>query len=152
MKSRTRNPVVFSPSPGTYVVLRLNPMEMVRQFDGDPVALAEAQAMRIKSHLVVLEMELALPIPNRPWYRFDVRSIAPCLRAEEPQKGLTSDMCIPIFPNSQHPNGRGPMHPEPEGLFPYDNCYHWFQPVETTVRIRARPEKFDETNAVSVSA
>ncbi|KAL7277677.1 hypothetical protein ACG7TL_008608 [Trametes sanguinea] len=143
--------IVYSPSPGTYVVIRLNPVEMVRHLD-DPVALAEAQAMRTKSHLVILEMELALPFPNRPWYRFDVHSIAPCLRDEVPQKGLTSDMCIPIFPNTSHPNGRAPVHPEPEGLFPYTNCYHWYQPIETTVRVRARPEEFDETNAVSLSA
>ncbi|KAI9067501.1 hypothetical protein FKP32DRAFT_266929 [Trametes sanguinea] len=151
MDSEPENKIVYSPSPATYVVLRLNPVEMVRHLD-DPIALAEAQAMHTKSHLVILDMELALPFPNRPWYRFDVHSIAPCLPADEPEKGLTSDMCIPIFPNTQHPNGRAPVHPEPEGLFPYSNCYHWYQPVETTVRIRARPEEFDETNAASLSA
>ncbi|KAJ3018251.1 hypothetical protein NUW54_g383 [Trametes sanguinea] len=150
MGSEPENKVVYSPSPGTYVVIRLNPVEMVRHLD-DPVALEEARSMQTKAHLVILEMELALPFPNRPWYRFDVHSIAPCLRDEEPQKGLTADMCIPIFPNTHHPNGRVPVHPEPEGIFPYDNCYHWFQPVETTVRVRARPEEFDETNAVSLS-
>ncbi|OSC96638.1 hypothetical protein PYCCODRAFT_1261290 [Trametes coccinea BRFM310] len=61
-------------------------------------------------------------------------------------------MCIPIYPNTNHPNGRAPVQPEPEGLFPYSNCYHWYQPIETGVRIRARPEEFDETNAVSLSA
>ncbi|KAJ3000244.1 hypothetical protein NUW54_g3843 [Trametes sanguinea] len=142
--------IVYSPSPGTYVVMRLNPVETVRHLD-DPIAYKEAQEMGPKSHLVILELERALPFPNRPWYRFDVHSIAPCVRDAEPQKGLTSDMCIPIFPNTYHPNGRAPVRPEPEGLFPYSNCYHWYQPVETAVRIRARPEEFDETNAVSLS-
>ncbi|KAI9063911.1 hypothetical protein FKP32DRAFT_1676002 [Trametes sanguinea] len=88
--------IFFSPSPGTYAVMRLNPVETVRHLD-DLIALAEAQGMRVKSHLIMLDMEMALPFPDRPWYRFEVHSIAPCLRDEEPQKGLTSDMCIPIF-------------------------------------------------------
>ena len=60
-------------------------------------------------------------------------------------------MCIPIFPNTNHPTGRESLQPSPEGLFPYDNCYHWFQPKLVDVRIKARPEMFDETNAVSIS-
>ncbi|OSC96640.1 hypothetical protein PYCCODRAFT_1261580 [Trametes coccinea BRFM310] len=125
--------------------------KMVRQFD-DAKATAEALKMHTKPHLIMLKMERALPFPDQPWYRFDVISIAPCLRTEEPEKGLTADMCIPIFPNTAHPTGRVPLQPDPEGRFPYGNCYYWSLPVRTDVRVRARPEEFDETNAVSLSA
>ncbi|KAI9067502.1 hypothetical protein FKP32DRAFT_1601141 [Trametes sanguinea] len=150
------NMVVYSPSPGTYVVMRLNPVETVRHLN-DPIALKEAQEMRPKSHLVELSTQrIAI---KQIWVTVRKEHIlysghsgnAPCLRAEDPQKGLTADMCTPIFPNTHHPNGRAPVHPEPEGIFPYDNCFHWFQPVETKVRIRARPKEFDETNAVCLS-
>ncbi|KAI9063909.1 hypothetical protein FKP32DRAFT_1530492, partial [Trametes sanguinea] len=145
----------YSPSPGAYAVIRLNPAEMVRHL-GDAEATAEAQKMRTKPHLIMLEMvrnsllEMALPFPDRPWYRFrvDVISIATCLCPEEPEKGLTSDMCVPIFPNTAHPTGRTPLQSNPKGRFPYSNCYHWYQPVISGVRVRARPEEFDETNAV----
>lgn len=54
-------------------------------------------------------------------------------------------MCVPIFPNTSHPRGRTPLRTEP--VFPYDNCYHWIQ-FRTDVRVRARPEKFDERRAI----
>ncbi|KAI9067503.1 hypothetical protein FKP32DRAFT_1601142 [Trametes sanguinea] len=54
------NMIVYSPSPGTYVVMRLNPIETVRHLD-DPIAYKEAQEMRPKSHLVILELERAPP-------------------------------------------------------------------------------------------
>ncbi|OSC96637.1 hypothetical protein PYCCODRAFT_1420777 [Trametes coccinea BRFM310] len=142
--------VFFSPSPGTYAVMRFNPVETVHPFE-DPQALTEAQAMRLKSHLIMLDIEMALPFPNKPWYRFEVQSIAPCLRTPVPEEGLTSDMYIPIIPDTAHPNGRAPVQPDPAGRFPYSNCYHWFKPVEKIVCIRAWPEAFDETDAVFLS-
>ena len=35
-------------------------------------------------------------------------------------------MCIPIFPNTEHPTGRPCVRTEPE--FPFSHCYHWFCP------------------------
>ena len=45
----------YSPSPRSYAVIRLNPVEMVRPFD-DPQALLEAQAMQPKSYLIYLRL------------------------------------------------------------------------------------------------
>ncbi|KAI0327931.1 hypothetical protein GY45DRAFT_1327002 [Cubamyces sp. BRFM 1775] len=140
----------YSPSPRSYAVIRLNPEDMVRPFD-DAQALLQAQAMRPKSYLIYLHMERALPFPDQPWYRFEIEPVATSLRPEDKALGITSDMCIPISPNSSHPTGREPLKPQPEGLFPYDNCYHWFDAKLVDVRIKARPEAFDETNAVALS-
>ncbi|KAI0327912.1 hypothetical protein GY45DRAFT_1355416 [Cubamyces sp. BRFM 1775] len=142
--------IFYCPSPGSYAVIRLNPVEMVRPFE-DAQALLEAHAMRPKSYLIMLQMELGLPWPDQPWYRFEVEPIATSLRPEDKTRGITPDLCIPIYPNTSHPTGRIPVKPEPEGLFPYDNCYHWFDAKLVGVRIRARPEEFDETNAVALS-
>ncbi|KAI0327916.1 hypothetical protein GY45DRAFT_1372780 [Cubamyces sp. BRFM 1775] len=141
--------LVFSPTPGSYAVIRLAPVAMVRPFD-DSEALLEAQAMQPKSYLVFLTWDLALPFPDQPWYKYEIEPIAPSSRSEDKARGISSDMCIPIFPNTSHPTGRKPIKPEPEGLFPYDNCYHWFD-AKASVRVRARPEEFDETNAVALS-
>ena len=54
--------IVYSPSPGSYAVIRMNPVEMVRHLD-DPQALLEAQAMRPKSYLVYL-VYVRLPTPS----------------------------------------------------------------------------------------
>ncbi|KAJ8489085.1 hypothetical protein ONZ51_g3165 [Trametes cubensis] len=140
---------------------------MVAALD-DSEALRQAEAMKPKLYLVYLQWvcsalpppyekqilipseELALPFPEQPWYRFEIEPIAASLRQEDKARGISVDMCIPIFPNTSHPNGREPVKPQPEGLFPYDNCYHWFAAKTVDVRIRARPEGFNETNAASL--
>lgn len=56
-----------------------------------------------------------------------VHLIGPGLRPEVPELCITSEMCLPIFPNTFHPSGqRQPLQPRP--MFPFTNCYHWFGP------------------------
>ncbi|OSC97337.1 hypothetical protein PYCCODRAFT_1145966 [Trametes coccinea BRFM310] len=138
---------VFSPSPGAYAVIRLNPLEMVKHLD-DAEAVEQAKALSPRFHLVYLSMEMALPFPGRPWYRFEVSPIATKPREHITKNGITPAMCIPIFPNTVHPNGRPPLRPE--GAFPFSKCYHWLDNI-IEVRVQARPEGFDESNAVRLS-
>ncbi len=89
-----------------------------------------------------------LPFPDKPWYRFEALPIGPHLPPANKEKCYTPEMCIPIFPNTNHPTSRDPVHPEQP--FPYGNCYHWID-TEVRIRVRGRPEGFDETNAVRIS-
>ncbi|KAJ8454015.1 hypothetical protein ONZ51_g13276 [Trametes cubensis] len=57
-------------------------------------------------------------------------------------------MCIPILPNKSHPTGRLPL--VPDRAFPFDNCYHWMA-LSIYVRVRARPEGFEEDHAIRLS-
>ncbi|EIW54312.1 uncharacterized protein TRAVEDRAFT_132466 [Trametes versicolor FP-101664 SS1] len=139
--------VWYSPSPGTYFVLRINAVEMVRHLEDDD-ALEAVRLMKTKSYLICLNLELDLPFPDKPWYRFEAFPIGPHLPPSRKAEGYTPDMCIPIFPNSKHPTGREPVHPERP--FPYGNCYHWIN-TKIRIRVRARPEGFDESNAVNIS-
>ncbi|KAL7277708.1 hypothetical protein ACG7TL_008643 [Trametes sanguinea] len=143
-----RRKIVFSPSPGAYAVIRLAPVEMVKHL-GDSEAMEQAASLQTKPYLVYLLDEMSLPFPNRPWYRFDVSPIATGLRAENPGRAITPDMCIPIFPNTDHPANRVPM--QPMRPFPYTHCYHWFDSI-LQVRVRSRPEQFDETEVVKLSS
>lgn len=77
-------------------------------------------------------------------FGYVVTPIAPSLRAEDKDEGYAADMCVPIFPNTSHPLGRTPVRTET--AFPYSNCYHW-EMFQTNIRVRARPEKFDERQA-----
>lgn len=47
--------------------------------------------------------------------------LRPNLPAPLPKKFITSDMCIPVFPNTQHPS-REPIQPVP--AIPWSNAYH----------------------------
>ncbi|KAI9067439.1 hypothetical protein FKP32DRAFT_1755114 [Trametes sanguinea] len=56
---------------------------------------------------------------------------------------------LPALLLMTHPTSHYPIRPS--GPFPYDNCYHWFN-TKLRLRVRARPEEFDETNAVKLTA
>ncbi len=94
---------------------------------------------------MILLQEMELPFPDKPWYRYRVCPIAPSLRAEDKDEGYAPEMCMPIFPNTSHPLGRPSVRTVP--VFPYDNCYHWAE-FHTDIRVRARPELFDERRAI----
>ena len=54
-------------------------------------------------------------------------------------------MCVPIYPNEEHPTGRTPAYTKP--IFPFSNCYHWaFYNID--VRIRATQEGWNAGEAV----
>ncbi|KAI0735524.1 hypothetical protein C8Q76DRAFT_712616 [Earliella scabrosa] len=144
-------PTILSvPLAGRFAIVRLNPVAMVEHLD-DPEALAQARRMVTQKYLVFLERMPWLPLPDQPWYAYEVRPIAPTLRVQDYSRGLTSDMAIPIAPNTSHPNGRAPIQPDTRP-FPFSNCYFWFR-YELLLRVIPRPvERFDHSNAVALGA
>ncbi|KAL7277684.1 hypothetical protein ACG7TL_008616 [Trametes sanguinea] len=138
----------FCPSGLQYAVVRIDPVAMVEHFN-DPIAIAEGHALDTKKYLVYLEVAIDMPFPTNKWFRYRVGLIGATLCAEDPSRGITSDMAIPIYPNTSHPSGRTPV--DPETPFPFPNCYHWVKGIET-VRIRGKAEMYDEAHAVKISA
>ncbi|KAI0664028.1 hypothetical protein C8Q70DRAFT_214900 [Cubamyces menziesii] len=138
---------LFCPNELQYAVIRMDAVAMVEHFN-DPIATAEAQALETKKYLVYLNISLDLPFVTNLWFRYQVSLIGPCLRQEVPQRGITPDMAIPIYPNTNHPRGRSPVRTETP--FPFPNCYHWIDNM-TTVRIRRIDDRYDDANAVKIT-
>ncbi|KAH9846489.1 hypothetical protein C2E23DRAFT_744022 [Lenzites betulinus] len=138
----------FCPESHQYAAIRIDPVAMVAHFQ-DPVATAMAQALHPKTYLVYLNDAIDLPFPSSEWFRFDVSPIGTTLHPEDPAHGISSDMAIPIYPNTQHPTGRAPVRTKTS--FPFSKCYHWADNL-VTVRIRSRPDKYDDSAAVKVSS
>ncbi|KAI0350621.1 hypothetical protein OH77DRAFT_1430801 [Trametes cingulata] len=136
--------------PGSlqYAVIRIDPVAMVEHLN-DPIATAEAQRLCPKKYLVYLDNALDLPFPTSPWFRFQVSPIGTTLRPEEPARGVTSGMCIPIFPNEDHPAHRPSIRTRKP--FPFSHCYHWVDNL-TTVRIRRIPELYEDAPAIKVGS
>ncbi|KAH9889315.1 hypothetical protein C8Q73DRAFT_653752 [Cubamyces lactineus] len=134
--------------PGSfqYAVVRMDPVAMVEHYQ-DPIAMAEARALPSRKYLAYLDLPLDLPLHESAWFRFQISLIGTTLRPEEPDRGITSDMAIPIYPNSDHPHGRDPL--KPETPFPFHHCYHWIENT-TTVRIRRRDDLYDDGDAVKL--
>ncbi len=62
------------------------------------------------------------PLPGIPT-TFETYIVGPSLRADDSENGFTADMCVPIFPNTTHPNNRPSVRTKTP--FPFSNCYHW---------------------------
>ncbi|KAJ2996754.1 hypothetical protein NUW54_g7204 [Trametes sanguinea] len=139
----------FCPPSYRYAVIQMDPVGMVKQFN-DPLASDAAAAMNPKKYLVYLQRPVGLAPPTDPWFRYRVSLIGTTLRPEDKEKGITSDMVIPILPNTFHPSGhRAPIRTHP--TFPFDNCFHWVR-NDMTVRIRRKAVRYDDANAVKVDA
>ncbi|KAM5537895.1 hypothetical protein V8D89_008371 [Ganoderma adspersum] len=135
----------FSPSLGVYAAIRIDPTAMVAHLDVQ--ATEEARQIHPKTYLILTAFDLSLPFPGRDWYTYNVCPVGPSLRAVDEKRGFESDMCVPIFPNEAHPAGRASVRPD--GVFPYDNCFHWAG-LDLDVRVRAREGGFDNTGAIAL--
>ncbi|KAI0350612.1 hypothetical protein OH77DRAFT_1412784 [Trametes cingulata] len=138
-------PKKFFPLPGRYGVMQMDPVAMVEHLQ-DQEALRQAKEMHTGKYIAYLVGPIELPWPNRPWYGYYALLVGPTLRPEDEAKAITSDMCIPIAPNTAHPTGRPPLVTEPS--FPFSNCYHWVD-SDTRIRIRSGGE-FYEAHAVQL--
>ncbi|OSC96772.1 hypothetical protein PYCCODRAFT_1462277 [Trametes coccinea BRFM310] len=138
----------FCPLSRQYAVIQMDPVGMVRHFE-DPIALAAAQAMKPQKYLVYLEFPRDLSTPARPWFRYDVSLIGNTLRSEEPEYGITSEMVIPIHPNTYRTSdNRAPVRTQPP--FPFDNCFHWIE-SGLIVRVRRKATRYDDANAYKLN-
>ncbi|RPD70391.1 hypothetical protein L226DRAFT_492877, partial [Lentinus tigrinus ALCF2SS1-7] len=136
------------PRPDRFAVIQMDPVEMVQQLNlDDEEAILEAYSLNTKKYLVYLELDL--PGPKSPWCRFTVLPVATPLRPDEPSHGIASDMVMPIAPNTRYAKGRTPITANTP--FPFDNCFFWIE-SRMTVRVKIRPEGYDESNAVALSS
>ncbi|KAI0350631.1 hypothetical protein OH77DRAFT_1593446 [Trametes cingulata] len=116
--------MLFFPLPGTYAVVELDIENTLKPFD-DPVAKAEAASLKTAKCLVFLCTVLQLPFPDNATFKYRAYLIGPRIRPEVPDLCVTSEMCMPIYPNTHYPFGDcEPLHTKPQ--FPFSNCYHWF--------------------------
>ncbi|TFK70216.1 hypothetical protein BDN72DRAFT_747813, partial [Pluteus cervinus] len=56
------------------------------------------------------------------------------------EKGVEPYMCLPIFPETNHPTGREPLRTN--GLFPFHNCYTYGASPPTRVRVRSQERHY----------
>ncbi len=93
-------------------------------------------------------------MPQSEWCRYRVNPVATTLRQECPEWGVTSDMVLPIPPNTDHLKVPNPFvddkDPEYVFTFPFRNCYFWVD-SDTELRIRVRRDDVGYDNAKAVS-
>lgn len=96
---------------------------------------------------------LRLPFPEDTTFKYAAQLIGLGLRPEDPARCLTSEMCLPIFPNTYHPSAdREALQPR-TGPFPFSNCYHWFGPdMVFDIRLWNNGQSYTAQERVSLPA
>ncbi|KAL1937861.1 hypothetical protein VTO73DRAFT_12754 [Trametes versicolor] len=128
----------LTPPAGTYAVVEVDFNNTVESLD-DPIATAAVADIQTAKCIVYLDAVLCPPCAgNNNTATYAAHPIGPGIRPEDPERCITPDMCVPIFPNTYHPSGdREPVKPHPRS-FPFNNGYHWFgSDVQLELRIRA---------------
>ncbi len=160
--------ITILPTGQQFAVVRMDPLAMVLHLNLDSVAIEEATAMKPKKYLVYVDsvrpsfvfympalvlnilQPQDLPFPQSQWCRYWVEPVATTLRPAVPEKGITSDMVVPIHPNTQYAKGRQPFVCSPR--FPFPDCYFW---IKSTMSLRVRTKRgvyvYDNDKAMTVS-
>ncbi|TFK84698.1 hypothetical protein K466DRAFT_496076 [Polyporus arcularius HHB13444] len=149
-EERPRRKITVLPTGRQFAVVRMDPLAMVSHLDLDSVAIEEATAINPKKYLVYLDAPQDLPLPQSQWCRFWVHPVAMTLRPAVPEEGITSDMVLPIHPNTQFAKGRRPMNCTPQ--FPFPHCYLWIRSMMSLrVRTKRGVDVYDNDKAMTVS-
>lgn len=84
-------------------------------------------------------------MPDSEYCRYRVNAVATRLRPRVPDKGITSDMVVPIYPNTRHTRHGTKITSTP--AFPFPNCYFWID-SRTSLRVRvSRGRGYDNDKA-----
>ncbi|KAI4525148.1 hypothetical protein K525DRAFT_290888 [Schizophyllum commune Loenen D] len=134
------------PDNGAYYTFRLDPVASLQDIEDEEVAEA---ARSISPQIYVASTIMTIGAPQLP-PAHEVATIALVqqgLPPDKPQEFLESRMCVPIRPNTRHPEGRRPAHCcHP---LPWDDCYH--VSLHST-RVRVRTDCRDEDPPHSLSS
>ncbi|KZT01195.1 uncharacterized protein LAESUDRAFT_731406 [Laetiporus sulphureus 93-53] len=119
------------PSIGTYLAIRLDSEAMVKHFEDAELSSA-ARAMDPKLYIGYVAQSQQPPLPNRPTHQCQIAFVGQGLPQRSKDEFTPADMCVPIFPNTEHPLSRDNLRPSTP--FPFPNCYQ-YNSVQCTVRI-----------------
>ncbi|RPD57858.1 hypothetical protein L226DRAFT_494874 [Lentinus tigrinus ALCF2SS1-7] len=136
---------MFFPLPFTYAVAQISlPASLRGLGELDSQARNVLREIHCSKAIILLHTGSEIPFPRRHDFKYFIYVVGPGLRPEKPERCYTADMCMPIFPNTEHPAGRPSIRTVPE--FPFSNCYHWFGPdisFKTRVKNGTYPESDD---------
>ncbi|KAL1683653.1 hypothetical protein EV122DRAFT_273307 [Schizophyllum commune] len=132
------------PYNGAYFTFRLDPEASLQDLEDDEVTLA---ARRITPKVYVACTTQTIGVPQLPpFYETAYMALVQQgLPPDKPEEFLESRMCVPIRPNTQHPDGRRAAHCcHP---LPWDGCYH-VALHHTRVRIKTEIRPVDPPHSL----
>ncbi|KAK0209151.1 hypothetical protein DFS33DRAFT_1451874 [Desarmillaria ectypa] len=118
------------PHFGEYVVLKLNPIASLKSLN-DPEVLKACEALESKTYVACVINLFSFPLPGAEYVSLAATLVSQGLPNGDLGRFITSDMSVPIFPNTCNPVPRPPMRPS--NPLPWSDCYH---PTQATIKCR----------------
>ncbi|KAL1690898.1 hypothetical protein GGG16DRAFT_113577 [Schizophyllum commune] len=132
------------PSAGSYFSFRLDPVASLQDIEDKQVADA-ARSLSSLEYVACVTWPVGVPQPPPAYAVANIDLVQQGLPPEMPAEFSESRMCVPIRPNTQHPDGRRAAHCcHP---LPWDGCYHAAL-HRTRVRIKTEVRPIDPPHSL----
>ncbi|KAL1683093.1 hypothetical protein EV122DRAFT_273657 [Schizophyllum commune] len=133
------------PADGSYFTFRLDPFASLQDIEDKQVVQA-ARRLSVKEYVACLTWPVGVPQLPPAYEVANIDLVQQGLPLEIPDEFHESRMCVPIRPNTQHPDGRRTAHCcHP---LPWDGCYH-VAAHRTRVRIKTEVRRIDPPHSLS---
>ncbi|TFK57811.1 hypothetical protein BDN72DRAFT_744068, partial [Pluteus cervinus] len=107
------------PNLSTFVRFSIDPIATVEGMD-DPELQRTARELKPKNYIGYVHKTCSWDT-SQPYVVIELIIIGRGLAEPVEEKGIEPYMCLPIFPETNHPTGREPLRTSPS--FPFHNCY-----------------------------
>ncbi|KAL1690896.1 hypothetical protein GGG16DRAFT_113575 [Schizophyllum commune] len=133
------------PADGSYFTFRLDPVASLQDIEDKQVAKA-ARRLSTKKYVACLTWPVGAPQLPPAYEVANIDLVQQGLPPAIPDEFRESRMCVPIRPNTQHPDGRRTAHCcHP---LPWDGCYH-VAAHRTRVRIKTELRPIDPPHSLA---
>ncbi|KAK0500910.1 hypothetical protein EDD18DRAFT_1146530 [Armillaria luteobubalina] len=122
------------PHFGEYVAFKLDPVASLTALN-DPEVTKVCEALENKTYVFCVTYLLSFPLPGVEYISVSMTLLSKGLPSADPERFITSDMSVPVLPNSS--SSCSPLRPPLGPLLPlpWPDCYH---PTQARTRCRVR--------------
>ncbi|KAK0224598.1 hypothetical protein EDD85DRAFT_233768 [Armillaria nabsnona] len=122
------------PHFGEYVAFKLDPVASLKALN-DPEVTKACEALESKTYVSCVTYLLSFPLPGVEYISVSMTLLSKGLPNAHPDRFITSDMSVPVLPNSSSSSSQSRPPLEPLIPLPWPDCYH---PTQARTRCRVR--------------
>ncbi|PBL00124.1 hypothetical protein ARMGADRAFT_955777, partial [Armillaria gallica] len=109
------------PHFGEYIAFKLDPVASLKALN-DPEVTKSCETLETKTYVSCVTYLLSFPLPGVEYISVSMTLLSKGLPKDDPDRFITSDMSVPVLPNTSNPLSRPPL--EPSMPLPWPDCYH----------------------------
>ncbi|KAK0234009.1 hypothetical protein IW262DRAFT_127323 [Armillaria fumosa] len=109
------------PHFGEYIAFKLDPVASLKALN-DPEVTKSCEGLETITYVSCVTYLLSFPLSGVQYISVSMALLSNCLPKDDPDRFITSDMSVPVLPNTSSPLSRPPL--KPSTPLPWPDCYH----------------------------